>query len=320
MSNDLILNEGAFDGKAPIKVADPGSDSLSDGIGGGYAIIRFKGSKWALSYNKDTQYFTRVEGGKQYPQPFIDVVILKQSPHLSKTYYPEGSFEAQNADRPSCSSMDGIMPDPGVKEKQADACALCPRNQWYSKPDGKRARDCKDNKRLAVLILPELTKALMGSPLMEPAFLRIPGDSLKALSDMGKVMERKGWHYSSFVTRVEFDITQSHPKMIFTAVQPLTEDEKPVVKPLLDDPMTLRIVGENKTFANSVSPMATGIAHQPAMTPVRQPVVVPITAAVKPAPVMIEATANPVGQTAADIGEIEDASSDMDARIAALLK
>jgi hypothetical protein len=116
-------------------------------------------------------------------------------------------------------------------------------------PDGRRTRECSDYKRLAVLLLPSLTARLLGSPLLEPVFLRVPPASLNDLGVFGDRMNAMGWHYSSFVTRASFDPSSEYPKFKFEEVQALTDGEAPVVLPMRDEPQTLRITGEDKTTA-----------------------------------------------------------------------
>ena len=89
-----------------------------------------------------------------------------------------------------------------------------PRNVWKTDANGKKGRECTDFKRLAVLLMPAQTKAMLGTPLMEPVFLRIPPALINELGTFGDRMNAMGWHYSSsYITRISFDPTQSYPKL-----------------------------------------------------------------------------------------------------------
>ncbi len=267
MGQDL-MNVEAFRGKAPSKLfqeaLNPHSESLADGIGSSYGVIGYKGKVWSLRYKGDKHTFVRPDDGT--PVGYIDVVVLQQAKVKSKSYYkdydPSGTSEGS---RPICASLDGVIPDADVQEKQADTCALCPRNVWHTEVNGKKGRDCSDYKRLAVLLMPNQTKHLLGAPLMEPVFLRVPAGSLNNLSLMGEQMASQGWHFSSFITRVSFDPNEAHPKMVFRALQGLADNEAPVVLPLRLDPQAIRIIGEDqpKRLAPPSGGSASGGSAQP---------------------------------------------------------
>lgn len=223
---------------------NPQEESLSDGIGSSYGVIGYKGKVWTLRYRGEQHMFVRADDGTQIG--YIDVVILRQGREKSKSYYPDGFDPQQSAGKPpTCSSMDGKVPDPGVPVKQADACVLCPRNIWKTMPNGKKGRECTDYKRTAVLVMPKQTMKFFNNvPLMEPCFLRIPPASLQDLATFGDTLQDANWHYSAVVTRISFDPNEPHPKMMFRPIQPLTDAEAAVVLPIRDDEMTKRIVGE----------------------------------------------------------------------------
>lgn len=219
-------------------------ESLADGIGQSYGVLHYKGKVWSLRYRGQSYVITRPDDGS--PANAVDFIILRQARSKSKSFYAKWDPSTSDGERPICASLDGIVPDEDVQQKQANACAVCPRNTWKTLPDGRRTRECSDYKRLAVLLLPSLTARLLGTPLLEPVFLRIPPASLNDLGVFGDRMNAMGWHYSSFVTRASFDPTSEFPKFKFEEVQALTDGEAPVVLPMREDPQTLRITGEDK--------------------------------------------------------------------------
>ena len=236
----------SFKGKAPSQgfaFLDPTSESLAEGIGQSYGVIGYKGKVWSLRYRGEKHVMVRPDDGT--PSAYVDVIILGQARHKSKSYYkkydPAGGSEGE---RPICASADGIVPDLDVTAKQCDTCALCPRN--VRKPDpttGQMVRECSDFKRLAVLTLPNVSKALLGEPLMEPVFLRVPAGSLSSLAVLGETMANQGWHFSSFITRITFNPEKSWPEMVFRPLQGLTDNEAPIIKDLRVDPLVERITG-----------------------------------------------------------------------------
>jgi hypothetical protein len=248
MSNLELFNAAAFKGTAPSKVfhdIDPNSESLADGIGQSYGILGYKGKTWTLRLRGETFQFNRPDDGT--PAPFLDVIILRQLPVKSKSYYPAGSYQEGNVGvRPLCASLDGVTPDVEIATPQNNACVTCARNVFKTTADGRKTRECSDFKRLAVLVLPKLTMPFFnGKALMEPVFLRVPPASLNDLSLFGDTMSQQGFHYATFITRIGFKPDKPHPVMFFKAICPLTDQQAPMVRQLRDDMASHRITGED---------------------------------------------------------------------------
>jgi hypothetical protein len=263
MSSTDLMNVAAFENQTPdaaFAVLDPSQESLADGIGSSYGIVGYRGKVWSLRLRGETYTFTRPDDGT--PAAFLDVIVLRSASYKSKSYYPPGSFDQDSAgSRPLCSALDGVTPDADVVTPQSQACAICPKNEWKTNAEGRKGRDCSDYKRLAVLILPSQTNAALGAPLMEPVFLRVPAASLNDLAILGEAMQKKGFHYSSYITRIGFQTDKSHPQMTFKALQKLAATEAPIVLPMREDPQAMRITGENEVG----KPRPVGaVTHQPA--------------------------------------------------------
>jgi hypothetical protein len=247
-------------------------DNLADGIGQGYGVIGYKGKVWSLRYRGQRHNIIRPDDGT--PSAYIDVIILGQAKGKSKSFYKAYDPQTSDGDRPICASIDGITPDADVQEKQCDSCALCPRNVFKTNPaNGRKGRECTDYKRLAVLILPTQTTPILGTPLLEPIFLRVPPASLTSLGVMGETMGNQGFHYSSYITRITFDPNKAHPEMVFRPLQGLTDQEAPVILDLCKDPTVGRITGGNIALAspklvelNPPGASATGLTAPAAQT------------------------------------------------------
>ena len=241
MGQDLVVPDSFKKMGAPAKAfqsLNAADDNLAEGIGQSYGIVGYKGKVWSLRYRGERHNIIRPDDGT--PSAYIDVIILGQAKQKSKSYY--GAYDPDAAgERPICSSIDGVTPDTDVTEKQCDTCALCPRNEWKAGPNGKKGKECSDYKRLAVLILPTQTKPILGAPLMEPVFLRVPAGSLNSLAILGDTMAGQGFHFSTYITRISFDPNEAHPKMVFAPLQGLTDKEAPIVLQLRADPTCSRI-------------------------------------------------------------------------------
>jgi hypothetical protein len=264
MTSTDLMNVGAFENQTPdaaFAALNPQDESLADGIGSSYGIVGYRGKVWSLRLRGETYTFTRPDDGS--PAAFLDVIVLRSASYKSKSYYPAGSFDQDSSGtRPTCAALDGVTPDSDVAEPQAAACAICPRNEWKLNAEGHKGRDCSDYKRLAVLILPSQTAALLGAPLMEPVFLRVPAASLNDLAILGEAMSKKGFHYSTYITRIGFNAEKSHPQMTFRALQKLTASEAPLVMPMREDPQAQRITGESEV--GKQRPAVGSVTHQQA--------------------------------------------------------
>lgn len=270
MGQEIIVPDWAKQG--PSKAFQPlaaqaRGDSLSAGIGQGYPVIGYKGKVWQWRHRGERKTFIRPDDGT--PAAYLDVIILGQAGQKSKSFFKQ--YDPNNeGEGPICSSIDGLVPDPDVLAKQCDSCALCPRNVWKTDPkSGKKGRECTDYKRLAVLVLPQMTQAILGSPSLEPAFLRVPPASLNSLAIMGDTMANQGFHYSSYITRITFDPNKAHPEMQFRPIQALRDEEAATVLQMREDDAVSRIVtggfdGGLKTVGDGPLPPAAalGVAQQ----------------------------------------------------------
>lgn len=259
MTSTALMNVDAFSDQLPdaaFAALNPEAESLADGIGQSYGIIGYKGKVWTLRYRGETHTFTRPDDGS--PSAFLDCIVLRSAPYRSKSFYKDGYQEGISGLRPTCASLDGVTPDSDTVERQADACALCPRNEFKQAANGRKGKDCSDYKRLAILVLPSQSSPLFGgTALMEPVFLRVPAASLNDLAMLGEGMSKKGFHYATYITRIGFDVEKPHPQMTFRAVQKLSAQEAPLVIEMRDDPQAYRITGENEAGKSSTARTST---------------------------------------------------------------
>lgn len=244
MGQEIVIPESFKQFKVPeaFKALGAADDNLSEGIGQSYGVVGYKGKVWSLRLRGQRHNILRPDDGT--PSSYLDVIILGQAKQKSKSFYKAYDPNNSDGERPICSSIGGVTPDPDVTTKQAAACALCPRNEWKVNPQtGKKGRECTDYKRLAVLILPTQTKPLFGGvPLLEPVFLRVPPASLNSLAVMGDTMAGQGFHFSTYITRITFDPNESHPKMVFSPLQGLSDNEAPIILKMREDNQVGRII------------------------------------------------------------------------------
>lgn len=277
-------------------------NSLAAGIGQSYGVLSYKGKNWSLRYRGERKTFIRPDDGT--PSGYLDVIILGAADVKSKSFYAKyDPNDADGGDRPLCSSINGLEPEADVLQKQAAACALCPRNVWKTDPQtGRRGRECTDYKRLAVLVLPTQTKLILGQPLMEPVFLRVPPASLNSLAIMGEGMDARGFPFSSYVTRITFDPNKSWPEMQFKPLQALSENEAPVILEMVGNPLVKRIVEGDGT---SSAPADSGVTILPPGGDVLGGVAGPLPPTATPAPDIVIPAALTAAQAVSPAPELK---------------
>jgi hypothetical protein len=221
---------------------DPNESSLGGGIVGGFSSIGYRAKVLTLRHRGETYHFTREDDNT--PSHHIDVIIVGVNPNVSKTYYAEWTEDSSGA--PLCTSVNGTLrgPDPGVPVPQARSCTVCPRDEWKTLSNGKRGKECQDNKRLAVILMPKVSARMLGAPLKEPVFLKVPPGSLTNLRTYHESLQHQGLHHAIVITRVSFDQDQLF-RLKFELAQVLTDAEAPFILSKLEnaDPLTKRIIG-----------------------------------------------------------------------------
>jgi hypothetical protein len=213
--------------------------NLAEGVTiSGFSAIGIRGQRWSLRHKGDTYPFVRDDDNS--PLTYLDVVIVGMSPYTSKLYFGSDAFNDETASGPICSSIRGDAPDPGVSMPQAKACPICPHYGWGTGRNG-RGKACQDNKRLAVMLMPKMTAKMLGAPLLEPVFFKVPPASLTSLTLYADNLMHQGLPYEAIVTRMTFN-PQKQFEILFEAVEALSDKAAEVVLPLLEDRTTLQIV------------------------------------------------------------------------------
>jgi len=240
MAASEMISKEFFKHKAAAVFADiPVENDLSAGITGGFPVVGYKGKTWSIRKRGEEELLMRPDGDG--PRGSIDVVILSSAKVLSKTWYESGYVEGNSAP-PDCWSGNGQVPSPQSPKIQSATCGTCPRNIWGGRitENGKRAKECADAKRMAVVFYDEI-----GEEGLEPALLRVPAASLADLMSYGNEVAKLGHHYFSVVTKISFDPEEAYPKFKFMATRPLNDAEgAAILEVRKDDSSVERILDE----------------------------------------------------------------------------
>jgi hypothetical protein len=273
----------------------PDYEDLMEGVGESFPIVGIRGSKFWERWQGEENLITIP--GTPHPAPFIDVVILKAQRENTRTYYASGYIEGSH-ERPDCWSSDGVKPDDAVPNKINDICATCPFAEFGSSNNAAspRSQACQQRRRTVVVYYgDDLTGGEMG-----PMLLSVPPASLKNQKDYGKMLKEAQAHYFGCVTRLSFEAEKAYPKLEFTYIQPLNDQEVMTVLEVRESEGVKRIMTSqiNVDGAEVVDAAAEATAQQPAQPPAQPVRRAPTAGSAVRAPINQQPTAPPVQQPA----------------------
>jgi hypothetical protein len=167
-------------------------------------------------------------GGKEIAaidERFLDVIVVKAAPKVSRIFYAGSYDKDAAAAAPDCTSGDGEKPDAGVKNKQSSSCATCPQNIAGS--GNGQSRACRYQQRLAVV--------LANNPEGDVLQVTLPATSIFGKEDGDKrplqayarymAAQTPPVNLDAIVTRMKFDTKAESPKLFFSPMRWLTDDE-----------------------------------------------------------------------------------------------
>jgi len=188
--------------------------TLAGGSGGGGKRISIKGNKFRL--------FVDGEQVSVSKEDHLNIVVVNVAA-VSRTYY-EGTYDPNNTAAPTCWSADTKTPSPDVPadQRKASRCTDCPMNVKGSGQGDSRA--CRYNQRLAI--------TLEGKP-DEVYQLQLPATSLFGDGKNGKMpmqayakfLDAHDTPIIAVLTKMSLDENSETPKLFFSPVRPLTEEE-----------------------------------------------------------------------------------------------
>lgn len=209
-----------------------------------------------------------IVGGKEVAKNTdraMNVVIVSTAPANSRIYYdPSVPYVRGQASAPTCSSNDGVRPNPGTKNPQAATCASCPQNIAGSGQGESRA--CRYQRRLAVVLEGDMSGDVY--QIILPAtsiFGRGQGTQNLPLEAYARMLHSNKVGVDSVVTKMEFDTDSSTPKIVFSPARYLTEDEQAIVDAQAETPEADQAIGLNAYQADTgAAPTIAPAAPTPA--------------------------------------------------------
>jgi hypothetical protein len=208
--------------------------------------------------------FRLIDGGKELAsidERHLDVVIVKAAPEVSRQYYGS-AYSADNVGAPDCTSEDGKTPDASSKNKQADTCLSCPRNQAGSGTGNSRA--CRYLQRVAVVLANDIGGHVMQLTLPATSIFGKENGDKRPLQAYAKYLavQNPPVNPEQIVTRMKFDTSSEGPKLLFAATRWLNDEEYDVV-------LGQKETEDAKKAVTGYGATATAAAPAPAAAPLK---------------------------------------------------
>lgn len=217
MSNVALFSNSNVPAFARAELSDTAKALLGGGTGISTKRISIKGGVFRL-----------VAAGKEVAsieERHMDVIIVKAAPKVARVFYAAKYDSGAAAAAPDCWSNDGEKPDATLTTPQANLCAQCAQNIAGS--GNGQSRACRYQQRLAVV--------LADNPDGDVLQLTLPATSIFGKEDGDKRPLQAYARYLAaqtppispdmLVTRMKFDTKSESPKLVFSAVEWVSDYE-----------------------------------------------------------------------------------------------
>jgi len=260
MSNIVLLQPGAqlpayMQQSAELRkqLAEINSDVV---VGQQFPSLSIKGKVFAIVRDNERKMITRPDE-PETPASSVNVTVVRANSR-SRVYFAKAYVEGEQGPeaRPDCASSDGIVPLPGVQNKQSDTCAACPQAVWGTRAnmDGKGTA-CSVNTRMAVFD-PE-SPTYLSDGRIETFLLRAPAASRSGFASVVSAATTRGVPYNAMVIKVTFDAEAATPKLVFKPVGFLNDAMYEKVKAQYADDLTLDMMGLGAASRQVPAPVKT---------------------------------------------------------------
>lgn len=169
----------------------------------------------------------------------MNIIVVRAADHNSRTFY-EGTYVKGAKVRPTCWSNDGNKPHPDVKNPQSATCAACPQNIKGSGQNDTRA--CRYQRRLAVTLENDVNGDIYALSIPAASIFSNGEGTKMGLQQYARFLGGHGIDINAVVTEMRFDTNATAPKLTFSAVRPLEEEEYDTVQKRRDTPAAMDAV------------------------------------------------------------------------------
>lgn len=296
MSNEMTLfgkpNNAALALLSGIE--DSLTSTLAGGGSGGNKRISIEGGA-----------FREFVGGKEVrvsEERSMKVILINAAP-VSRMFF-EGTYVKGAKTKPTCWSSDTQTPDKAVPEdsRQSKFCKDCKQHIKGSGQGDTRA--CRFQQRIAVALDGELHKEAVYQITLPSTSVFGDAEGKKMpLQAYGRHLKAYNTPAISIVTEMRFDIDSATPKLVFSPVRALEENELATAVKLQNHPDTIKAITMNVSQMDGVIPAPALFEEVAAPAPKAE-----VKAAPKAVKVEAEEVAEPIKVTKKSAPVVEDKS------------
>jgi hypothetical protein len=226
-------------------IEDSLTSTIAGSAGGGNKRISIEGS-----------VFREYVGGKEVrvsEDRAMKIIIINAAP-VSRMFF-EGTYVKGQKTKPTCWSSDTQTPDRAVPEDQRQS-KFCKDCQQHIKGSGQGdTRACRFQQRIAVALDKELDKGAVYQITLPSTSVFGDADGKKMpLQAYGRHLKAYNTPAISIVTEMRFDIASATPKLVFSPVRALDEDELKMAVELQNHPDTIKAITMNVSQMDGVIP------------------------------------------------------------------
>lgn len=229
--------------------------------------------------------FRLIVGGQEVAvkeERFMNVIMLRAADTNTRTFY-EGTYVKGAKAKPACWSSDSVSPHEDVKNPQSSKCATCPQNIKGSGQNDSRA--CRFQRRLAVLLENDVHGDIYAMSIPAASIFDNGEGRKMGLQQYARFLGGHGIDVNAVMTEMRFDTNATAPKLTFSAVRPLEEEEYNTVLERKDEQFAIDAVTMTVSQLDEVAAPAEEEAPAPAqLARVQAPAPAPAPAAVKATP------------------------------------
>jgi hypothetical protein len=262
MANEMTLFKGAM----PSFMKTVGIDETTKkllGSGTGGKRISIKGGVFRMIANGEEVAVNEDRA--------MNVIVVEASDHVARTFY-EGQYKEGEITSPACWSADGKTPSDTSAKPQFSNCAQCPQNIKGSGQGESKA--CRYSRKLAVVLDGDVDGDVYSLTLAATSmFGKADGDKLP-FDAYVRYLASHNAPVTAVVTEMRFDIKSPVPKLFFSPVRVLTDDEwescrEKAATPEAKAAVTVSFSGESS--APFETPSQLKAIPKPAAKPVAKP-------------------------------------------------
>ena len=238
--------------------------------------------------------FRLIVGGQEVAvkeERYMNVIMLRAADTNTRTFY-EGTYVKGSKAKPACWSSDSVSPHEDVKNPQSSKCATCPQNIKGSGQNDSRA--CRFQRRLAVLLENDIHGDIYAMSIPAASIFDNGEGRKMGLQQYARFLGGHGIDVNAVMTEMRFDTNATAPKLTFSAVRPLEEEEYNTVLERKDEQFAIDAVTMTVSQLDEVVEPAAEETQAPAPQPARVQAPAPVPA---PAPAAVKATPKPIAKT-----------------------